>query len=281
MAKLRTPLLAGHNAGTNYYSKKMRIADIVIDTEISKLFKINDKMLEIIYQNILTFGYDDSQPIVLQKGTATLLDGHTRLAAAQKAGLEEIPVTEKEFQDRETAMMYTFERQALRRNLTGAEVLSVASIILSHGRKKHDGKGREAELLAKRFNIGVSTLYQALSIEKYATEEVKEKVRNNDMSLKAASKTISPKNPKKADKQFEEKIIFTNTEGLPASIKFLKSAIMLCFEADQKSAAELLINHFLRKNERASFYKLLPDSMREYFSPSEETLDESSIALPV
>ena len=72
--------------------------------------------------------------------------------------------------------MYTFERQAVRRNLTGPEILTAARMI--KGPKEKDGKGRAAELLAERLGVGVATVYQARAILKEGTEEEIEAVRN-------------------------------------------------------------------------------------------------------
>jgi hypothetical protein len=258
MAKLKTPLYAGHNAGKNYFAKMMRISDIVVDPEISKIFVINARTLEEIYEKMLSIGFDESQPLVLQKGTNILLDGHTRLQAAIKAGFNEVPIVEKEFESRDDAVMYTFERQSMRRNLTGAEILTVAQVYLRDGRKKHDGKGRQAELLAKLLNVGVTTLYQAIAIEKNGTEEIKEKVKSGNMSLKQAYNQLNPK----ADIVFHVNLLVNETVKLPDSVRFLKSALEFLAEHDQYHPATLLLNHFLRKNEREAFLELLPEEIK-------------------
>jgi len=183
MAKLGTPSTAGFNAGRNHLAKPVRVADIVIDPEISAIFRIHDKTLAEIRRRIERFGYDKSQPVVVQKGT--------RLAAAREAGLEEVPAFEREFGDREEMLMYTFERQAVRRNLTGPEILTAARMI--KGPKEKDGKGRAAELLAERLGVGVATVYQARAILKEGTEEEIEAVRNGEKSIKAAYGTVRRK----------------------------------------------------------------------------------------
>ena len=99
MAKLKIPETAGFNAGKSYYAKPFRVEEIVINPEIAGIFKITDKVREAIKQQMKKFGYDKSQPVVVQKGTNILLDGHTRYAAAKEAGLEEIPVVEMDFED--------------------------------------------------------------------------------------------------------------------------------------------------------------------------------------
>ena len=133
MAKLKLPGTAGFNAGKNYFAKSMRISDIVIDSEISQVFSIQEKVFQEIKAKMLKYGYDENEPVVLWKGTNILVDGRTRYTAAKEAGFKEIPVTEKEFKDRSEAILYTFERQVVRRNLTGAEIMTAAKMLGSSG----------------------------------------------------------------------------------------------------------------------------------------------------
>ena len=118
MGKLKAPESAGFNAGKNYYAKMMRVDEIVIDPVISQVFIYKQQMAEEISKRIKADGYDKSQPLALWKGKNILLDGHTRLAAAKMAGITEVPVVEMGFEEKEDAILYTFQRQALRRNLS-------------------------------------------------------------------------------------------------------------------------------------------------------------------
>jgi len=257
MAKLEKPAAAGFNAGTNYFAKPMRVSEIIIDPEISQIFKIEDKIRDEIAEKMKRFGYDKSQPIVVQKGTSILLDGHTRLAAAKEAGLTEIPVVEKEFVSREDAILYSFERQVLRRNLTGAEILKAAQMI--PGKRNTRGEGRAAENLAARLGVSPSTVYQARDVLKNSSEEDLEAVQKGDMSIKTAYIKNHPKKERKDEVEFT----VTDAYGLPEKVKFLKGAVILLIEKKQKPAAELLVKHYLKKNEKNGFCKLLPDSIRE------------------
>jgi hypothetical protein len=55
----------------------------------------------------------------------------------------------------------------------------------------------------------------------------------------------------------------TDAYGLPANVKFLKSAVILLAGKKETAAARLLIDHFLKKNEKNGFYKLLPEKIRD------------------
>jgi ParB-like chromosome segregation protein Spo0J len=257
MAKLNVLGTAGFNAGKNYMARTVRIADIVIDPEISRIFKIHDKTRDEIRAKIKRFGYDKSQPVVIWKGQNILVDGHTRLAAAKESGLEEIPTVEMEFEDREAALLYTFERQVVRRNLTGPEILTAARML--HGRKERDGKGRAAELLADRLGISASTVYQAQAILREAAEADVQAVRNGEQSIKAAYNKMKEKS---ASRPAEKTFPVTDAQSLPEHIKLLKAAVLLLVDADEKKAAELLVAHFLKKHEKEGFYTLLPEHTR-------------------
>jgi len=134
--------------------------------------------------------------------------------------------------------------------------------------KAANGEGRIAAPLAKRLGVHVSTLYQVETIVKEAPAEIIEAVQNNEMSIKKAyNKT------KQRDKP-EIKFTVNDSQSLPENVKFLRSAVILLVEGKKKQAypvdcldcqkktAELLIKHFLKKNERRGFYDLLPDAVR-------------------
>ena len=251
MAKLQDTSTAGFNANS-YNVKLIRIDDIKIDPKISRTFKISDKIKNEIVENIKLFDFDKSQPLTLEKGTNVLLDGHTRLAAAKEAGLVEVPFIEKEFATREEALLYTFERQVIRRNLTSGEIMLAVDMI--KGRKENDGTGRAAELLAERLGIGPATVYQARAILKDGSPEEIKAVKKGDISIKKAYAGIKQRqNPKKEFSASDTQRLSGNVEDY-----FLKAAVILLVEQNQLPATNLLINHFLKKNEKAGFYKLLP-----------------------
>jgi ParB-like chromosome segregation protein Spo0J len=245
MAKLNPSSSAGFNAGKNYFAKMMRIDDIVTDPEISKIFNISDTVLEDITQSIMKFGYNSEEPIVVWKGTNILVDGRTRLAASKKAGLKEVPIFEKEFADRDEAMLYTFERQANRRNLTGPEIITAARMIPQFQRRAKNGEGQAVEKMAQRLRISPATMYQAAAILREAPEEVIEAVKKGDISVKKGYNT-GVKKPKHPETEFAA----SDAQGLPDSVKFLRGAVILLIERGQILASVLLIKHFLKKHER-------------------------------
>jgi len=252
MAKLQTPNTAGFNANNGYTVKLVKIDDIIIDPEIAGLFTVSEKNKNEIVESIKKNGFYKEEPVTLWE--KILVDGRTRYTAAKEAGLKEIPAVEREFESREDAILYTYDRQALRRNLTSAELLQAAKTLLQKS-KAGNGEGRIAAPLAKRLGVHVSTLYQAETIEREGSEEIKEAVKKGEMSIKKAYNKV------KQREKPEVEFIVNDSQRLPENVKFLRSSVTLLVEAGQANSAVLLINHFLKKNEKSGFYKLLPETV--------------------
>jgi ParB family chromosome partitioning protein len=271
MTKLTAPA-AGWNAGKNYYAHPLRIADIVIDPEISRVFVRQENTLEEIYRDIQINGYDKSQPIVVWKGTNIILDGHTRLDAARKAGLEEIPAVEMEFQDKSDAILYTFVRQVIRRNLTAAEILAAVQM-MPEGKAKN-GTGKSAEVLAGRLGVSATHIYQVRKILKEASAEDIEAVRSEKKSAKEVYNSLRKpktdavkmdKEPKKTageENPIGSEKSSTFLEAMDSRQDILKSAVILLAESKEIKAAQLLVDHFFRKEQKTVFVQRLPKSVQ-------------------
>jgi hypothetical protein len=249
MGKLKQPDTAGFNAGDSYKVQYIRLDKIVIDPEFSNLFKQSEEIVNEICESVIKDGFHKEQPLTLWGNI--LVDGHQRYAGAKKAGLVEIPYIEKNFDSREDALLYSFERQAVRRNLTDADILLAAKMIPE--KKAKNGEGRAAEVLAKRLGKSVATVNRAKKVLKYASEKDIQDIKDEKTSIYNISNKI--KQPKEV-----------NAHSLPANVygkldTFLKGAVILLVESKQKTAAELLINHYIRKNDKRGFYDLLPETI--------------------
>jgi ParB family chromosome partitioning protein len=260
MAKLKAPQTAGWNAGKNFYAKMMRIEDIIIDPDIARVFKMSDTIREEIKQDIKRHGFDKGQPLGLWKGKNVVLDGHTRLAAAKEAGLEEVPVIELEFEDKEDAILYTFERQVIRRNLTPAEILRAVELMPNTRARK--GEGRSAEQLARRLGVSAAHIYQTRAILEKAPEADVEAIKNGRKSVKEVYLSVNPPKQPRQEKDTDEIL-----KAIPtARLDILKSAVILLTEAKETKAARLLMEHFFRKDERAVFMETLPEKIGQMLS---------------
>jgi len=251
MPKLQVSSKSGFNAGDSYNVKYISLDKIVADPEISKLYMLNEKIVDAICESIIKDGFHKEEPITLWAGQYILVDGHQRYAGARKAGLVEIPYIEKNFDCREEAILYSLERQSIRRNLSGSEILYAAKMLPSV--KAKNGEGRSAEVWAKRLGVSLSTIYRASSILKNASKEDIKKVMDGKASIK---KTYNKNKPPK-----ETEFVVNDSQSLPSNVSFLKGAIILLIDSKETKAAELLVNHYLKKNEKRGFYDLLPEAI--------------------
>jgi len=272
--KLQAPATAGYNAiGKNQF-KMVSVDEIIIDPEIASFFKIDVKLLEQITQSIIKDGYDESQPVTLQKGTNILADGHTRLQSAKNAGLKKIPVVYKEFASREELMLYCLARQVVRRNLTSDEILMAVKMMPDTKRAK--GEGNAAKELADKLGISESTVKQARLINSEAPEEIREEaqqimenVKEGVISIKKGSQMRRELN----NKDNEQKTVISPQPRHESSRdQLLAAVIQHLVEKDQIDASEMIVTHFFRKAERVVFIKLLPKAVSGRFSKCTGTL---------
>jgi len=122
--------------------------DIKRASPFKDLFTIRDEVVKRICDNMRQFGFDSSKPLVLWKNRGNILiDGYTRLVAAELANIREIPVIEKEFDNEHDALDYAIDCQRNRRNLSEPEILKCISERDKRKIKSEAGKeGREKQL---------------------------------------------------------------------------------------------------------------------------------------
>jgi len=111
---------------------------------------------------------------------------------------------------------------------------------------------------AKKLGISESTINKAKAVSKKASEEDIQAIKDGKASVKKIYNKI--KQPQNAEEQ-DINFVVNDAQSLPANVSFLKGAVILLVESKETKAAELLINHFLRKNERHGFYNLLPEAV--------------------
>ena len=292
---------AGMNSGAAVLAKMKRLPELKRHPELESVFAIRPETLAAITESMKLNDYDKAQPILEGKidGELYIVDGYTRYAAALQAGLEEVPVYEKEFESLEAAVHYCYKRQAERRNLSQTEIYNAAVKL-----------NIPAQQIADELGVAVSTITRAKKIEREADPEDIEAVRNNKKTINSVYQKIKaskddggkrekidnggneepdeeenggetldeeseiPSDEESSDENNsdldgdildgavdEETVSYpSNAVCLPGNVKFLKGAVILLVEAGETKSAALLVNHFLRKQERKEFLKLLPGS---------------------
>lgn len=119
----------------------------------------------------------------------TVVDGHTRLLAAIKLGIETIPVVVREFANEKAALEYAIGSQRNRRNLTDAELMKCISA-LDHRKKKGPQKdcphGKSADRTAMLLGTSRIKVEKIRSIIDHAPEEIKEAIRSGNLTINKA-----------------------------------------------------------------------------------------------
>jgi ParB-like chromosome segregation protein Spo0J len=184
---------AGFNAGAEAYAKWADPRGIKVNEEIAALFICERETVEKIRDSMIRNGFDKAEPLVIWKGAGCVVDGYTRLQAALEAGVEEVLVEEKEFAGIEEAKAYTLTRQLNRRNLSGSALLGIAALLETI----KDG-GKTNSEVAKDLGVSRTTLYRAREVSGKASEQVKEQVRQGDISINHAYNKLTEKAAKPA-----------------------------------------------------------------------------------
>ena len=159
------------------------------------LFQVKPGDLEHIEASMKAKGFEFGHPLILWAGhNATVVDGHTRLAAAKKLMFARVPVILKEFKDEAEALEFAIESQVNRRNLTDAELLNCMNELDKRrtvGRPKKNPSnegisGVSAENTAKLLGISRAKVERIRAINDHATDEVKDAVRDGKLSVNKA-----------------------------------------------------------------------------------------------
>ena len=161
------------------------------------LFPVKQNDLERVMTSMKAKGYDNGHPIILWEGhDLTVVDGHTRLAAAQKLLFARIPVILKKFKDEAEALEYAIESQVNRRNLTDAELLNCLTE-LDKRKKTGPAKslasreaklGKSAEQTAALLGVSRAKVERLRTVSDHATDEIKDAVKDGKLSLNKAYK---------------------------------------------------------------------------------------------
>jgi ParB family chromosome partitioning protein len=136
MAKL-TMTTRSEKASVNNSREKAVGIELYLD-QITKaepfasLFTIKPEVFEAIKADMESNGFDPSKPVNIWKkpdGTRILIDGYTRVLAAEELGLLRVTAYEKTFASEAEALAYAIHTQRDRRNLSDAELLRLIEFV--------------------------------------------------------------------------------------------------------------------------------------------------------
>lgn len=179
----------GSFSGAKQLSQMIPLKDIKLDPEFQALFPLDEDMVVDVARSIEESGFDPTQPLVVWKEEGSLLDGHTRYAAAQKAGLFDVPVFYKSFSDRDAAMFYALGLQLFRRNLSQQQLIFAADRLIKLGEKNGNVRIKDIRAsLEKRLDIGKETAKKIIAVAR--DEEAREAVESGEKTINQAYKDM-------------------------------------------------------------------------------------------
>ena len=201
----------------------MLVVDITTRSPFNDLFPIRENILNEIVKDIKENGFDKSRPIVLwRKCGLTVVDGHTRLRAAEIAKIKDIPTVMKDFPNERAALEYAIKCQRNRRNLSDQEILQCISELDKRKMTRRPSKeklapcganfGKSSNDTAQTLGISSRKVERARAVLDKAPDEIKEAVKSGEMSInKAYNKTLKPSETLDNSKDDKQKIkkVFT------------------------------------------------------------------------
>ncbi len=162
------------------------------------LFPIRENVLSDIIDDMVANGFDSGHPIVVWN--MTVVDGHTRLKAANAARLETVPVICRQFTDEDEALEYAIHSQSNRRNLSDWELLRCLAQLDIRRRvgrpSRNDQGGRSSSKVAMVLGISRSKVEKLRTIRDYASEEIRASLRQGRISInRAFEETMQTRRP--------------------------------------------------------------------------------------
>jgi ParB family chromosome partitioning protein len=187
----------------------MYIDDIKTALPFRDLFPVRKRVLDDIIWDMRRNGYDNSQPLVLWKDHGNIvIDGHTRLSAAKKANIYQIPIIFKAFSDEEAALKYAIACQKNRRNLSDSEL--VACVVELDKRMRPGQRndiavnlaqpcarlGKSAEETANLLGVSTRKVEQIRTVMDNADDDIKRMVKTGRMTVNSAyNRTVGARQP--------------------------------------------------------------------------------------
>lgn len=265
-------------------SKKILIEKIEEHERFKNLYKIDEFVLERITNHMGSNGFDESQPlhiwVVTDENGVThyyLIDGYTRLTAAKKLGLIQVPYYEHtEFISFDEAYKYVLHLQTDRRNLEGIDLLNNIKELM--GSDYIQSMKNKNQAIADLIGVSKKTVERAKFVNENASEEQIESLESGNTTINQLHTEI------KQDKYIEENATKEQKENLEngdiskdeviKEIKKSKSKTKIDEDLDDISEAlndnsdSVAGIHFTRRKE---------DDSPKFTVPKETSLDEWTI----
>ncbi len=207
------------------------IASIKKSDLFVKLFPINNDILEGISNNMKEFGYDAAQPLTIWQNRPEgpcLIDGHTRFAASQMAGLETVWVNRRPFKDFDSAREYSEKRDHLRRHRSEGDKLKRCYEMIKIKPPKN-----QIDFIMKHENIKKTNAGKWSYILNNCNDVELEKVFSGEITTNKMYKKKTDEKKPKSEKTFKDKKITVGDVE--------KNLLKIVLENPQMSGSQLSI----------------------------------------
>ncbi|MEW6659689.1 MAG: hypothetical protein AB1424_13615 [Thermodesulfobacteriota bacterium] len=219
----------------------MHISEVKTCAPFNGLFEIKEEVVEAIAEHMRRYGFDAARPIVLWADKKIVIDGHTRLEAARRAGLVQIYCREFPFRDEDTALQYAIHNQRNRRNMTEAEILrcieavdkrkqqgertdlapSGAKLIQGKPIASSEASGKSAEKTAKVVGVSPRKIERARTVladpaEKEAVLAGKKSIHKASRAVKEKRLKVVPYEPPISDQDKRQEVLLMAWEEIKA-----------------------------------------------------------------
>lgn len=104
---------------------KKKISELTVRAPFKDLFPTDPEVVDAITEGMKEEGYDTERPVFTWRDGHDLvvIDGHTRLEAARRAKIKEVPVVVRRVKDEDAALALAITEQRDRRNMTKVEIV--------------------------------------------------------------------------------------------------------------------------------------------------------------
>ena len=240
-------------------------------------------------------------PIITWKGI--IVDGHNRYKIAKKHNIS-FNITEKSFKDTEEAKLWIIKHQMNRRNVSTYEscclvlkfkdkIATEAQARMKAGKADPTQKfaeGETMEILAKMVNTSRETLRKVEKLENRATPELKEQLRNGEISISAAyDQLFPPKKTKSAKvtkqsadestaqaKKFEPSTTIDESSTDTDKVIDTPSEESSAINNSDTSPAEEELQQYENTDQNLAEESLIAADIKESFTDNEVTTTEST-----
>jgi len=186
----------------------MEVEKLITKSPFKDLFPVDPKIVDALTEDMLRNNYDHAHPITIWKELNIVIDGHSRLEAAKRADIKNVPTIGYRFQNEEQALEYAIHNQRNRRNLTDAEILRCIEALdkrkkagrppkelasseaiyqpESTNKRKKKNEDKSSQKTASTVGTSRAKVEKARAVLEHANEEVKEAVREGAISINKA-----------------------------------------------------------------------------------------------